>query len=324
MSEFNRSLSVGSETSLSPLPIKLTFICLNGTKATLILDKSFLTAYSLPFKDTDSLTVGALKQVIYDEWMSHLKSQKQNTTNTDNNNPSKVSSSSFVIPNSNSSISETKNENTQSQGIFTKNIPDDSNTNPTANNTELTFSNSQLNPTNLINNISASTVSTEWASDLANNAGQPPASPSHIRLIYYGRVLKDEDTLEDYKITASTDIYATLSPQAQHQVTESEDASAAINNNSSADSLKNHASERNEIQQQQQQQQQQLLTPPNFFIHLNVRPASLDGSTSKNVKTNKRRNKRRENSRNENNTQNSRRSSDSGDYEPSGRCCIIS
>lgn len=317
MPEFNRSLSVGSETSLSPLPIKLTFLCTTGTRATLILDKSFLTEYSLPFKDTESLTVGALKQVIYDEWISHLESHNSNTAAK---NPS--TASSFLIPNNDSSITETKNENSQSQGVFTKDKPGDSNTH--ANQTDLTFSNTQLNPTGSNNHLSGSNTDSEWASILANSAGQPPSSPSHIRLIYFGQVLKDENTLEEYKLTASNGIYATSSPQPAHAGSED----VAINKSSSTENLKDHnnAHDNGDIQSQNQQQlqQQQLLNAPVFVVHLSVRPASLDASTLKNIKANKRRNKRRGNSRDENQSQNSRRSSDSEDDERSGRCCIIS
>lgn len=68
----NPSVSYGSNQSLVYTPLQISLLSTTGTRVNLVLDKTFLSTYQLPYKDTDDLTIGSLKQIIYDEWTAQV------------------------------------------------------------------------------------------------------------------------------------------------------------------------------------------------------------------------------------------------------------
>lgn len=67
------ALSTASEASLTAPALKLTLLCVTGARVVMCIDKQFIDLHSLPVKDPESINVGQLKKVIYDEWMNAQK-----------------------------------------------------------------------------------------------------------------------------------------------------------------------------------------------------------------------------------------------------------
>lgn len=67
------ALSTASEASLTSPALKLTLLCMTGARIVICIDKQFIDLHSLPVKDPESINVGQLKKVIYDEWMNGKK-----------------------------------------------------------------------------------------------------------------------------------------------------------------------------------------------------------------------------------------------------------
>lgn len=161
------ALSNNSEASLATPTLKLTLLCTTGARVLLALDKQFIEDHSLPVKDAESINVGQFKKLIYDEWMNAQKQAELGGGDTE------------------------EAELTDSEDLkATKNFAD-----ATA---AKTLSNTPTDDTS-----NDKTQTKNWGAVLAASVPLTPFSPDHIRLIHLGKVLVDEYTLEDYKITAA-------------------------------------------------------------------------------------------------------------------------
>lgn len=364
-------------------PLQLTLLASTGTRATLVLDKVFQNTYNIPVRDAESLTVAALKKVIYKEWVAAVanNSKISNAPNvSDRSNDSKdmseikedvvtgvhgpatitdlssnddakttsVSESVAPIPDTVSNNNDLQNNHNistttsatashkpleildvpiESTGSLADLIsdypglkdgeeeeeeveaekhtelpdssyPDTLSTNLGTAELKNGFQQTQIpyeNATKTVgHNVKTENVdetikdydtgttankpkldatenlvstpkpaggslhyTTEWANVLAKNVSPPPTSPDHIRLIHFGRVLDDNNTMASCGFIASTSLSGTT-----------DSGSNNTNTQASAPNSNIPTSASNNPQQS------------TYVVHMSVRPA-LANSTSK-------------------------------------------
>lgn len=416
-----------SDTSLTNSPLQLTFLVMTGARASIVLDKAFLGTYGLPFKDTESLTVGALKQVMYDEWTARVnklatelitpgadtaETMKPETTATEpilleskitetNTNFKDVSAEKLVSePVTTTTLDPATHDNNskpfgildvpiESTGslenlidqypILKEGDPDLGATEerdlgpvldtaetkkevepaPITNENEFLPSND--NNTNVSSITAAPTTvddiskpehtldpptnkiiyTTEWADILAKNVTPAPTSPDHIRLIYFGRVLTDESTMEECNFLVPSS--ATVKEEVEKLRAEKELSAGALSSDDNNDDTTSdpYAAATNLPTSASNNPQQST-----YVIHLSVRPPSPVSSQSKRWgKGNKKHKNTNSNSNissgstNDNTVARNRGSNSAGpnrgsensneqrpraDERSSGKCCIIS
>lgn len=327
-SPLKRSLSASSDaSSLCAPPLQVALLCMTGARATVPIDRAFLAAYGLAFKDTESLTIGAFKQALYDEWTAHLRhetaakplSSDKPSVGTDNNNNIKNNYSDndqLLLPAGGTPLQQQQSEKFL-EDVLTAGTAQPPQTHATAHDDAgSTHSPAAVSPVVSEQDAqqplplappptTAPAYSTEWAALLAAEISPPPSSPSHIRLIYFGKVLDDAATFEECKFVASSHPPGvdldTPSPGARRP-------SAATTGTGSAQ-------------------------PTTFIVHLSIRPPS---ETKKSAGKSGRRNKHREQGASAGTTGTAGAAAaaagragtadggDGADEHGSGRCCVVS